>query len=106
MRVRGVIPSYLCMRGGQPLAYVDPKQGVLPQGYVELEEEGLAQVQQGPPEHPRGNILTHSPPHLQLPRHNAAVPVHPWSWGMREGLVREGVREVRGRRVKRKKAGN
>ena len=65
------------MGGRQSLADVDAKQSVLAQGNVELEEEWLAKVKQRPPEDPWGDVLTGSPPHLQLAHIYAGVPEHP-----------------------------
>lgn len=70
--------GHLGMRGWQALADVDAEERVLAQGDVELEEERLAQVQQGPPEDARRHVLTDPPAHLQLAHVYAAVSEHPW----------------------------
>lgn len=75
---------YLCVRGGQALADVHSKQGILAQGDVELEELWQAEVKQGPPEHPRRNLLGHAPPDLQAARVYAAVAACPRSWSKGE----------------------
>ena len=69
--------GYLGMGGGQAFADVDPKQGVLAQGDVELEELGLFEVEQGPPEHSGRHFLGHPPSHFQVACVDAAVPQRP-----------------------------
>lgn len=77
------------MRGGQALANVHSKQGILAQGDVKLEELWQAEVKQGPPKHPRRNFLVHAPPDLQAARVYAAVAACPrtWSKGERNCII-------------------
>lgn len=77
------------MRGGQSLANVHSKQGILAQGDVKLEELWQAEVKQGPPKHPRRNFLGHAPPDLQAACVYAAVAACPrtWSEGERNCII-------------------
>lgn len=77
------------MRGGQALADVHPKQGILAQRDVKLEELRQAEVKQGPPKHPRRNFLGDAPPDLQAAGVYAAVAACPrtWSEGERNCII-------------------
>ncbi len=68
----------------QAFPHVDPKQCVLAQGDVELEEVWLAQVKQRPPEDAWRNILTDTLTQLQLPTVYTAVLQHPRPWDERQ----------------------
>ncbi len=68
----------------QAFPHVDPKQCVLAQGDIELEEVWLAQVKQRPPEDAWRNILTDTLTQLQLPTVYTAVLQHPRPWDGRQ----------------------
>lgn len=76
--------AHLSMRRRQAFPHVDPKQCVLAQGDVELEEVWLAQVKQRPPEDAWRNILTDTLTQLQLPAVYTAVLQHPRPWDGRQ----------------------
>lgn len=80
---------YLCVWGGQALADVDSKQGVLSEGDVKLEELGLAEVEQGSPKHSWRDFLSHSSPDLDVACVYTAVPPCPrtWSEGKRNCII-------------------
>lgn len=68
----------------QAFPHVDPKQRVLAEGDVELEEVWLTQVKQRPPEDAWRNILTDTLTQLQLPAVYTAVLQHPRPWDGRQ----------------------
>ncbi len=76
--------AHLSMWRRQAFPHVDPKQCVLAQGDVELEEVWLAQVKQRPPEDAWRNILTDTLTQLQLPTVYTAVLQHPRPWDGRQ----------------------
>lgn len=76
--------AHLSMWRRQAFPHVDPKQRVLAQGDVELEEVWLAQVKQRPPEDAWRNILTDTLTQLQLPAVYTAVLQHPRPWDGRQ----------------------
>lgn len=76
--------AHLSMWRRQAFPHVDPKQCVLAQGDVELEEVWLAQVKQRPPEDAWRNILTDTLTQLQLPAVYTAVLQHPRPWDRRQ----------------------
>lgn len=61
----------------QSFADVNPEQGILAQGDVELEKLRLVEMQQRPPKHPRWHLLGHASAHLQAARIYAAVASRP-----------------------------
>lgn len=75
----------------QPFANVNPKQCILAQGDVELEELRLAEVHQGSPEHPGRHLLGHAPAHLQAARIYAAVACGPGTWDGEEGIKQKSI---------------
>lgn len=74
------------MRWWESSSYINTKKSILPQGYVELQELWLADMDLRPPKNSRGHFLGDLAANFCFPTIYAAIPSDPWSYKIKTNI--------------------